>query len=82
MLMLWCSTAALLGAVRLAQGGPRLSFHLATGAAVGLAVACKVTGLALLFPVGVAILIGVFTRRDPPADSAREWRLQCPWREL
>ncbi len=65
------STAALLGAVRQAQGETRLAFHLAAGAAVGLAVATKVTGLALLFPVGVAILVGLFTRRDPAVKPDR-----------
>jgi YYY domain-containing protein len=51
------SAAALLGAVRIAQGKSRLGEDLATGAALGLAVACKVTGFALLAPLGVAILI-------------------------
>jgi YYY domain-containing protein len=64
------TTAALLGAVRLAEGRSRLSSDAATGAALGLAAACKVTGLALLLPVGAAILLGAFARRS---SRGRSW---------
>lgn len=52
------STAALLGAVRMAQGRSRLPEVVATGVAIGLAVACKVTALALLLPLGLGTLLG------------------------
>lgn len=52
------STAALLGAVRMAQGRSRLLEVVATGVAIGLAVACKVTALALLLPLGLGVLLG------------------------
>jgi YYY domain-containing protein len=52
------STAALLGAVRLAQGRSTSLSVAATGVAIGLAVACKVTALALLLPLGLGVLIG------------------------
>jgi YYY domain-containing protein len=54
------STAALLGAVRMAQGRSRPLEVAAAGVAVGLAVACKVTALALLLPLGIGVLLGVF----------------------
>jgi YYY domain-containing protein len=47
----------LLGAVRHASGRSRLWEDAATGIALGLAVSCKVTGLGLFLPVGVAVLI-------------------------
>lgn len=56
----------LLGAVRLASGRLRLGEYAATGVALGLAVSCKVTGLGLLLPVGVAVLIRALTG---PADG-------------
>lgn len=65
------TTATLLGAARLAQGRSGVFAGLATGAALGLAVACKVTGLALLLPVGVAILVGAFGGSDPA--TRRRW---------
>jgi YYY domain-containing protein len=52
------STAALLGSVRLAQGRARPLEVAATGLAIGLAVACKVTALALLLPLGLGVLCG------------------------
>ncbi len=57
--------ATLLGALRIAQGKSRFPEHMATGLALGLAAACKVTGLALLAPVGIAILI-LRMRNGPP----------------
>src|SRR6185436_14129952 len=56
----------LLGAVRLASGRSRLGEDAATGVALGLAVSCKVTGLGLLLPVGVAVLIRALSG---PADG-------------
>ena len=44
------SAAALLGAVRIAQGRSRRGSDALTGIAFGLAVACKITALALLLP--------------------------------
>lgn len=64
------TTATLLGAVHQAQGRSRLLLDLGTGATLGLAVACKVTGLALLFPVGLAILVGAFAGSGP---AHRRW---------
>jgi YYY domain-containing protein len=64
------TTATLLGAARQAQGRSRFLLDVGTGAALGLAVACKVTGLALLLPVGVAILVGAFAASDP---ARRRW---------
>ncbi|MEO8189168.1 MAG: DUF2298 domain-containing protein [Acidobacteriota bacterium] len=49
--------AALLGSVRIAQGRSSWGGVAATGIAVGLAVACKVTALALFGAVGVALLV-------------------------
>jgi YYY domain-containing protein len=56
------TAAALLGAVRIAKdrSGPR--GDALTGMAVGLAAACKITALALLAPVGLAVLIRAFAR--------------------
>ena len=63
------SAAALLGAVRIAQGRSGAWEEAATGAALGLAAACKITALALLLPVGIAILVrGI--RRPLPAHRA------------
>jgi YYY domain-containing protein len=50
------TAATLLGAVRIAQDGSRRMGDAATGVALGLAAACKITALALLLPVGAAIL--------------------------
>ncbi len=49
--------AALLGSVRIAQGRSSSGGVAATGAALGLAVACKITALALFGAVGVALLV-------------------------
>jgi YYY domain-containing protein len=54
------STAALLGSVRLAQGRARVLEVAATGLAIGFAVACKVTALALFLPLGLGVLLGAF----------------------
>ena len=51
------SAAALLGSVRIAQGRSRAGDEILTGIALGLAVACKITALALLLPLGVALLV-------------------------
>jgi YYY domain-containing protein len=63
------STATLLGAVRLAQRRSRLPEIAAIGAALGLAVSCKVTALALFLPVGLGILIG--TLKDVLGNARR-----------
>lgn len=51
------SAATMLGAVRIAQGRSRWRGEALTGIALGLAVACKITALALLLPLGVAVLV-------------------------
>ena len=51
------AAAALLGSLRIAQGRSGLPGIAATGVAIGLAVACKITALALFAPLGIAILI-------------------------
>jgi YYY domain-containing protein len=56
------TAAALLGAVRIAQDRSGTAGDLATGVAIGLAAACKITALALLAPVGVAWLVRAITR--------------------
>ena len=48
---------ALLGSVRHAAGRSGIGGDVATAIAVGLAVACKITGLGLFLPLGVAVLI-------------------------
>ena len=51
------SALTLLGAVRHAAGRSGWGGDALTGIAAGLAVSCKVTGLGLFFPIGVAVLI-------------------------
>ena len=66
------SAAALLGAVRLAQAERRWQTLLGTGLALGLAVSCKITGLALFLPVGVGLLLGALKDGlPPPRERAR-----------
>ena len=48
------TAAALLGAVRIAQGRGGAGSDVATGVALGLAIACKITALALVGPIGRA----------------------------
>lgn len=67
------STAALLGAVRLAQGERRWRTALLTGVAAGLAVSCKVTGLALGLPIGAALLLGALQDGLPAASERKRW---------
>ena len=50
----------LLGSVRLAQGRAGWLEDAGIGLCLGLAVACKITALALLLPVGVGILVRAF----------------------
>ena len=56
----------LLGTVRNAAGRSSIGEDAATGVALGLAVACKVTGLGLFLPVGVAFLVRAL---NGPADG-------------
>ncbi len=59
------ATAALYGCVRLARGKSGPAGDAATGVALGLAVGCKVTALALFAPVGIALLVRLSAlRRD------------------
>lgn len=57
------ATLVLLGAVRLARGRSGLAGDAATAVALGLAVACKVTALALLAPIGIALLLRIAALR-------------------
>ena len=63
---------ALLGCVRHAQGRSRLRGDMATGAAIGIAVACKITALALIGPAGLAVLVRLFSPGLPRGAAA--WR--------
>ncbi len=71
------SLLALLGCVRIAQGRSTRRQDLATGVAVGLAVACKVTALALFGPLGIAALLRVLgpdtAAGAPERSGARRW---------
>ena len=66
------TAATLLGAVRIAQGKSGWRGASATGIALGLAAACKITALALLLPVGVAFLARLADRR-PGVSRIRAW---------
>ncbi len=59
------SAATLLLAARHARGRSGIAGDVAMGVALGLAVACKVTGLALLAPVGVAMAIRALRQGFP-----------------
>ncbi len=61
------ATATLLGCVRLAQGKSGPAGDAATGLALGLAVGCKVTALALFAPVGIALLVRLAAMRGQEA---------------
>ena len=63
------SVLALLGATRIALGKRDVAGAAATGVALGLAVACKITALALLGPVGLAVLIGAWRDLALPGGS-------------
>jgi YYY domain-containing protein len=73
------SAAALLGAVRIAQDRSGLRGDAATGIAVGLAAACKITALALFLPVGLALLVRAFAPGNPESDARGRW---APFRRL
>ena len=57
------ATLTLLGSVRIAQEDSEFPGIAATGIALGLAAACKVTALALFAPVGIALLVRLGARR-------------------
>ena len=59
------TAAALYGAVRIAQNRSGALGDALTGVAIGLAVACKITALALLLPVGVALLVRALGKGRP-----------------
>lgn len=72
------STLTLLGCVRLALGKSSPLEDLATGLSLGLAVACKVTALALLGPLGLAALLRALKRpREGPASGEPGGRLRA-----
>src|SRR5262249_53288469 len=58
-----------LGSVRIAQGRSGRLGEAATGLAVGLAAACKITALALFLPVGLGLLV----RAVESARAASDW---------
>jgi YYY domain-containing protein len=64
------ATLTLLGCVRLARGRSGPWGDAGTGLALGLAVACKITGLALFAAVGVALLLRLDTERRAAGGSA------------
>jgi YYY domain-containing protein len=59
------TAAALYGAVRIAQNRSGATGDALTGVAIGLAAACKITALALLLPVGVALLVRALGKGRP-----------------
>ena len=67
------STLTLLGSVRMAAGRSTPLQDLATGLALGLAVACKVTALALLAPLVVAALLRVPAGAASGGSRIRDW---------
>jgi YYY domain-containing protein len=69
------SILALLGAVRHARGNSGILGDAATGLAIGLAVSCKVTGLVLLLPAGIAVLIRALRGESPGAPAAFAGRM-------
>ena len=73
------SALALLGAVRHAQGRSGLAGDAAAGMTVGLAAACKVPGLALLAPFGLAFLVRALS---PAAAGERPLRARRIGRAL
>ncbi|MGE5277260.1 MAG: DUF2298 domain-containing protein [Acidobacteriota bacterium] len=64
------ATLTLYGCVRLARGRSGPAGDAATGLALGLAVACKVTGLALFAAVGIALLLRLAALREQSPGSA------------
>lgn len=58
--------ATLLGCVRIVQGRVSWKSLAVTGVALGLAVACKITALALFAPLGIAILIQALESAPSP----------------
>ena len=71
------TAAALLGAVRIAQGRGGAGSDVATGVALGLAIACKITALALVGPIGLGLLVGAYRHgaRFVPATARAAVRL-------
>jgi YYY domain-containing protein len=61
------SVLTVLGAARIALGKRDAVGAAATGVALGLAVACKITALALLGPIGLAALIGAWRHLAAPS---------------
>ncbi len=63
---------SLLGCVRHAQGRSGLWGDAGTGAAIGIAIACKITALALFGPAGLAVLVRALAPGIPRGGAA--WR--------
>jgi len=66
------ATASLLASVRLAQGHRDARTLLLGGVTAGLAISCKVTGLALVAPVGLGLVIGSWPGAGTPLTRG-EW---------
>jgi YYY domain-containing protein len=69
------TAAALLGAVRIAQARSGIGGDLATGVAVGMAAACKITALALFAPVGIAFLVRALAQARGRASMSSHSRM-------
>ncbi|MGE5412788.1 MAG: DUF2298 domain-containing protein, partial [Syntrophomonadaceae bacterium] len=68
------TAGALLGTTRIAQGRTDYGDYAATGLAIGLAAACKITALALLAPLGVAVLLAALRTSFDDRPSLRSAR--------
>ncbi len=62
---------ALLGCARHAQGRSGIRGDVGTGVAIGIAIACKITALALFGPAGLAVLVRALT---PWSKDTAAWR--------
>ncbi len=69
------TAAVLLGSVRIAQGRAGWIEDAAIGVGLGLAAACKITALALLLPVGVAVLVRALPGIRAGGRSRARWLL-------
>ncbi|HEY7863429.1 MAG TPA: glycosyltransferase family 39 protein, partial [Thermoanaerobaculia bacterium] len=73
------TAATLLAAVRLARGRQGALAHALAGGALGLAAACKITGLALFLPVGVGMLLGLTAQRQQGESWGRAILRRFGW---
>ncbi|HEY7368750.1 MAG TPA: DUF2298 domain-containing protein, partial [Thermoanaerobaculia bacterium] len=73
------TAVALLASVRLAQGRTGVLAHALAGAALGLAAAFKITGLALFLPAGAAMLLGLWRQREEGEAWGRALLRRTAW---